>query len=624
MGCCSEWINGEVGIAELVQKAPQVRPILERLGLPGGAESEALAVSLETFAQAHDVPLSELVRELRRAVESSHRSVSLPLTADWADSAYRPFFKAGILLTLSLGAVWGAWLLLKIAWGQTFRAVGIHEVNAHGHAQIFGWVGLFVMGFAYQAFPRFKQTQLAWPGVARLTLFLMVAGILGRSLLEYVAVADAALLGATAAASVLEVTAIVLFTAVILVTWRRSGKGLAFYDHYILSALGWFILQGVFDGVYTLATLAATERADLLGLVATWQGALRDMQVHGFATLMILGVSQYLFSHFYGLPMPRPQRSLSLLVVFNLAVVGEVAGLILMRRSGHAWAGLWYASVVLLAGGVIALLASWPIFGRVPESDRSLKFMRAAFVWLLVSLAMLVLLPVYQFLLLPRLAPASDAVQLGFSHAYSGAIRHAITVGFISLMIVGVAAKVVPVLNGVSVHRLSPLVVPFVLLNVGCALRVSMQVLTDVWPGVYPVAGVSGVLEVAGLALWGAHLWSVMAGRARLRGGSETGLELTGQGPIQAEHWVGDVIDRHPHLLDTFLAFGFQPLTNPLLRRRLAARLTIANACRLMGVDAAELLVALNGAEKPAREAGCGCRAGHSHDAETSTSTKHT
>src|SRR6516225_2986148 len=122
MGCCSEWINGEVGIAELVQKAPQVRPILERLGLPGGAESEALAVSLETFAQAHDVPLSELVRELRRAVESSHRSVSLPLTADWADSAYRPFFKAGILLTLSLGAVWGAWLLLKIAWGQTFRA----------------------------------------------------------------------------------------------------------------------------------------------------------------------------------------------------------------------------------------------------------------------------------------------------------------------------------------------------------------------------------------------------------------------------------------------------------------------------------------------------------------------
>src|SRR5690242_19534867 len=117
MGCCSEWINGDLAIGELLQKAPGVRPILERLGLPGGAEAEAVGVSLETFAQAHGVSLAELVGELRRVVEASQRSVSLPLVGEWADSAYRPFFKAAILLTLSLGAVWGAWLLVKIAWG---------------------------------------------------------------------------------------------------------------------------------------------------------------------------------------------------------------------------------------------------------------------------------------------------------------------------------------------------------------------------------------------------------------------------------------------------------------------------------------------------------------------------
>ena len=82
-----------------------------------------------------------------------------------ADTIYRPFFKAGIVVVLTLGAVWGAYCCCASA-GRVPSAAGLHEVNAHGHAQIFGWVGLFVMGFAYQAFPRFKHADLAWPHVA--------------------------------------------------------------------------------------------------------------------------------------------------------------------------------------------------------------------------------------------------------------------------------------------------------------------------------------------------------------------------------------------------------------------------------------------------------------------------
>ena len=94
------------------------------------------------------------------------------------------FFKSSIALVLTLGAVWGAWLLLRIGFNGSFTAVGLHEVNAHGHAQIFGWVGLFVMGFAYQKFPHFWQTRLAWPRLAKATLGLMVAGILLRGVCE--------------------------------------------------------------------------------------------------------------------------------------------------------------------------------------------------------------------------------------------------------------------------------------------------------------------------------------------------------------------------------------------------------------------------------------------------------
>lgn len=42
------------------------------------------------------------------------------------------------------------------------------------------------------------------------------------------------------------------------------------------------------------------------------------------------------------------------------------------------------------------------------------------------------------------------AMRQGFAHAYMGAHRHAFTVGFISMMIMGVAARVVPILAGIE------------------------------------------------------------------------------------------------------------------------------------------------------------------------------
>src|SRR3972149_4644120 len=150
-----------------------------------------------------------------------------------------------------------------------------------------------------------------------------------------------------------------------------------------------------------------------------------------------------------------------------------------MRTISHYWALLWSASVLLMACSVTVLVLGWGLFSRPLESDRSLKFLRAAYLWLFVSLAMLVLLPAYQYGLLPWLAPESAAAQIGFPHAYYGAIRHAITVGFLSLMIAGMAAKVVPTLGGIDVHALRGLWLPFVLVNLGCALRVTMQALTD-------------------------------------------------------------------------------------------------------------------------------------------------
>src|SRR5262249_31409105 len=152
---------------------------------------------------------------------------------------------------------------------------------------------------------------------------------------------------------------------------------------------------------------------------------------------------------------------------------------------------------------------------------------------------------VHQFGLLRWLAPDSSASHLGFSHAYYGAIRHAITVGFISLMIVGVAAKVVPTLSGIDIHKLPGLWIPFLLINTGCTLRVVAHTWTGVTPASCPIAGVSGLLEVLGLAIWGLHLLLILAGWVPhlARGDCSPRLPVLPGVPLVAGNVVGDVLD---------------------------------------------------------------------------------
>ena len=587
------WPDSSTLIPDLLRKSPHARIVLDRYGLRGCGGEQGPVETLGFFARAHDVPVTRLLDEIR---QQPQRSIALPVVehSQPGDDIYRPFFKAGIAVVLSLGAAWGAYLLARIAIGGSFASAGVQEINAHGHAQIFGWVGLFVMGFAYQAFPRFKHASLAYPRLALATLWMLLVGLVVRSVGQYFAADFVWAWWGAAGASALEVAAIIAFVGIILMTWRRSGKPLVFYDYYIVSALIWFVVQAVYESIYLTVT-AAADGERLVSLVSTWQAPLRDVQIHGFAMLMIFGVSQRIFHHFYGLPKINERLSLIGLTLINAAICGEIGGLLLMKTAGHAWAVLWYGSVLLLLCTSALLVRSWHIFAHSLEADRSLKFLRVAYVWLFVSLAMLALLPAYQNGLLATFAADSQAAQIGFSHAYYGATRHAITVGFISLMIVGVAAKVVPTLNGVASSALPRLWLPFVLINTGCTLRVVGQTLTDFSPRAFAIAGVSGLLEVSGLAIWGIHLWHVMAGRWKTSATVEpnTDPEMRGRG-IEPSSTVAAVLDRYPLLIDTFVAHGFKMLSDPRLRRSIARVVSIEQACRRMDVNCGQFVEALN------------------------------
>ncbi len=432
-------------------------------------------------------------------------------TDDPLATIHEPFFRGGILITLTLGAAWGAYLLWQIAGSGSFTAVSIFDVNAHGYAQIFGWLGLFVMGATYAMLPRHMGTTLAWPKLASASLWLLLGGLIGRSLLEPFAAGQPAVTLLAAGATLAGVAAIGLFAAVVGATIYRGPARLTAADGFVLAAVAWFILQAVWDLAYFVAVATAVDREHLLHLVATWQAPLREVQIHGFAMLMVLGVSQRLLPAVYGYrPVPRG-TSLGALAALNLAVIAVTAGFLLMQIASRAYAGLWYAGVVLMAAAAGILVRRLGVFTTPAQSDPSLKLIRAAYAWLLISLAMLVLLPVYQLGLLRLLVPESEAARMGFSHAYYGAIRHAVTVGFLSQMILGVAPLLVARWRGLRASRRSGLWVPFLLLNAGCTLRVAGQTLTDFFPAAFAPTGISGVVELAALAVWGLHLWRMMA-----------------------------------------------------------------------------------------------------------------
>ena len=603
-------IRPELMLPKLLKTHPHVRPILDRYGLRGCGCPLGPAESIEYFARAHGVDVRQIVDELNAAIQDpdsirhEKQNPANDLLDELADSIYRRFFKMGIVVIMTAGAVWGAILLLRIGFKGSFTALSIHEINAHGHAQIFGWVGLFVMGFAYQAFPRIKHTSLWRPDLANLTFYLMVFGVFARALGEplfhlpmfrWLAVA----------ANLAEIAAIGLFITIILKTLLSSGKRLEQHDWFILASMGFFLLQAVYDLCLLYGTTApgiTPER--LIYLVSMYQAPLRDLQIHGFALFMILGVGLRMFPALFGFQAPRPVVVRAGLALLVFAVLGEAIMFILMRRYGGRMAtGGLFGSMLLVAIVSIGLTLRWGILARPTETDRSIKFVRAAVIWLHVSMLMLVLAPVYMFVVLPSVELLSQsgrhALEIGFSHAYGGAVRHAITVGFISLMILGMAAKIVPTLNGVDIRQLRSLWIPFLLVNTGCFMRVFFQIGTDFADWAFPVTGVSGLLEVAGIGIWGAHLWRIMAGR---RPAGDAKVERPSR--ITADDKVGWIVQWYPATLPILIAKGFAPLQNPILRRTMARAVSLRTAARQHNLDEQSLVDELNSAAGLARDVG--------------------
>ncbi|MGH9651290.1 MAG: NnrS family protein, partial [Terriglobales bacterium] len=310
-----------------------------------------------------------------------------------------------------------------------------------------------------------------------------------------------------------ELAAVVMFLTIIVKTARQSVEPHSPYEKFIFGAFFWFLVQTISSAVFFFAKATATSQQQLIQRIALLDGPLRDIQLLGFAALIIAGVSQRLIPAVYGLGSPAKDRQTLIFWLINGSLLLDIASyvLVLTTRNPFFAIGLEISYLLMLAWAVL-LVKQLRVFSRPSESERTFKFIRAGYTWLLVAMGMMPFFIVYGVL-----------THQYFAHSYMGSHRHAFTVGFISMMILGVSSKVVPILAGVDAKQVGSLWGPFILLNVGCTGRVVLQILTDFIPQVaFPLVGLTGFIELTALAWWGIELWRTMnlarTHRARLFG----------------------------------------------------------------------------------------------------------
>src|SRR5690242_5397119 len=93
---------------------------------------------------------------------------------------YKPFLRGALITVLTVGCTLGAINLAVMAFNADLSAAWGSLIQSHAYAQIFGWVGLFIMGMAYHMVPRFFLRPLKRPELVAPSLLLVGSGLLLR------------------------------------------------------------------------------------------------------------------------------------------------------------------------------------------------------------------------------------------------------------------------------------------------------------------------------------------------------------------------------------------------------------------------------------------------------------
>ncbi|HEY7063766.1 MAG TPA: hypothetical protein VII06_19965 [Chloroflexota bacterium] len=439
------------------------------------------------------------------------------------DSPTPPFLWAASLLALVGGfGLGGALFLHQSAW----RLAG---TQAHGHVQVFGWAGLLVLGVGLHFLPRLRGARLVAPGLARWVLGLYAGGLVVRLVAQPLAAFVPAIWPLLPLSGALELGGAALAVGMLVATGRRGrpmrdATGLLPVLPYLVLAFSSVLVALALNLAGLLASGPPPAGAPWLPLVpAPWDPVLVHLGLVGFLVPISLAMSVRTFPLYLRVRVPSTGVLRATLAVLALglalrlgAAAGGLAELDAVGRllEGAALLGAaWVIDVPLVRTRAVVLAAARaralergvaprplpPLTSDLRAAD---GLLRSAYAWLVVAAALLLVGGLLSLAGGP--APPLDAE------------RHALGAGFVTLLIFGMGARLLPGFlgrehlasprlvwttfwlgNAAAILRVGPLLVPWVVALGGGAAK----------PPAAGLLALSGLLDTLAVAAFAANLW---------------------------------------------------------------------------------------------------------------------
>lgn len=393
------------------------------------------------------------------------------------------FVSSGLVFMLLPGTFLGVWNLMQISGRESAASVSPAWLQAHGHAQVFGWIGSFIFGIGFYSIPKLRGVSRPASAGAWVCWSLWTLGVTARWFANVYAWHWRTLLPIS---GVFEIVAFAIFFRAVS-CHRPEDSGKTSMEPWV-----WVVIAASAGLMLVLlSNLAATFYLAFRGaspaLPHTVDQRYLVLVAWGFLVPFVWGFSSKWMPVFLGL---KPVR-FSLL--FS-AIVINFAG-ILMTFVG--WGA--EATAFFIVGTILAI-AGLRMFEPAQQEAKTRGvhasfpfFVRTAYAWLLAAA------------LLGAGAAIWDA-----SGGIWGASRHALTVGFIAAMVLCVGQRVLPAFVGMRLLWSTHLMFAgLALLLLGCVMRVAGEVLAyqGIAPWAWSVLPVSAFFELAGISSFAINIF---------------------------------------------------------------------------------------------------------------------
>jgi hypothetical protein len=392
------------------------------------------------------------------------------------------FIVSGLIFMLLPGSFLGVWNLVSISQGHRPESISQAWLQAHGQAQIFGWIGSFILGIGFYSLTKMKTTK-AFPVRAGWTAWaLWTVGVLLR---WYGGVTGDAWRMLLSLSAILQFAGFLAFY--VSVRQHRPNTSTDTRDKAWMRLVGWATLA-------FLVTLAVNGWMVLHQVAYGDSPALPHWPDQQFVVLAVWGVlvptiwgfNARWLPVFLGLKAPNQK---ALYVAYAVSVLGLVATFLAL---------LALAEVAFLVAALLAIegLHVWERSVHPPKLlhvHRSFPlFVRLAYGWLVISCLLSVM-----------------AVRWDITGGIWGASRHGLTVGFVAIMVFAIGQRVLPAFCGMRILWSESLMAwSLYLLFLGCLLRVVSEPLAyeSIWMPAWKVLPISAVTELAAVSLFAINI----------------------------------------------------------------------------------------------------------------------